>query len=261
MTVQRLHTNLAPIDLLTREDMDEVATKHFDSFIRDRYRGIDSARMPPVAVTAANTNTINLFAGGSSDGVAGPEQGDVWLLRRANVSSSAFATDPAKYVLFRGSAPSDPGTYTNRQLLTGMTFNSGVATVSQPAVPATGVAQQNVNGVPVQVVISPNGATITNVSVNGVTVGSAAGTYTVPAYGSISIAYTVATPTWVWSSLQTPQIGNNVGIEYDAPTKGALFQPGEQLYAQVFNPTVGNTYLLSGEFIRCPAEMKGKILG
>lgn len=70
---------------------------------------------------------------------------------------------------------------------------------SQPAVAATGVAVQNVNGYPVQVVISANGATITNVSVNGVTVGTAAGTYTVPAFGAISIAYTVATPTWVWS--------------------------------------------------------------
>lgn len=72
-------------------------------------------------------------------------------------------------------------------------------TPSQPSVPATGVAQQNVNGYPVQVVISANGATITNVTVNGVTVGTAAGTYTVPAFGSISIAYSVATPTWVWS--------------------------------------------------------------
>lgn len=79
--------------------------------------------------------------------------------------------------------------------------------VSQPAVPATGVAQQNVNQFPVQVVISPNGATITNVSVNGVTVGTAAGTYTVPANGSISIAYSVATPTWVWTALTTTSSG------------------------------------------------------
>lgn len=72
-------------------------------------------------------------------------------------------------------------------------------TPSQPAVPATGVAQQNNNNYPVQVVISANGATITNVSVNGVAVGTTAGTYGVPAFGAISIAYSVATPTWVWS--------------------------------------------------------------
>jgi hypothetical protein len=77
---------------------------------------------------------------------------------------------------------------------------------AQPAVPATTVAAQNVNSYPVQVVIAANGATITNVSVNGVTVGTAAGTYVVPAYGSISIAYAVAVPTWVWSAVSgTPQ--------------------------------------------------------
>jgi hypothetical protein len=74
---------------------------------------------------------------------------------------------------------------------------------SQPAVPATGVAQQNVNAYPVSVAINANGATITNVSVNGVTVGTSAGTYIVPAYGSISIAYSVAVPTWVWSGIPT----------------------------------------------------------
>jgi hypothetical protein len=81
---------------------------------------------------------------------------------------------------------------------------AGVVTSSpaaiQPAVPATGVAVQNTNQFPVQVVISPNGATITNVTVNGLTVGTTAGTYTVPANGTISIAYTVATPTWVWTN-------------------------------------------------------------
>jgi hypothetical protein len=80
--------------------------------------------------------------------------------------------------------------------------NPGPATIptpAQPAVPATGVAQQNPNAYPVNVVINANGATITNVSVNGITVGTGAGSYVVPAYGSISIAYSVATPTWVWS--------------------------------------------------------------
>jgi hypothetical protein len=261
MTTQRLHAAMAPIDVLTRIEHEEVMHKSMDMLIRDRVRGIDSARLPPVAITSLAGGTLNLYAGGSSDGSAGPEQGDVWMLRTANVASSAFATDVAKYVLFRGSSPSDPGTYTNRQLLNGFAMSAGIGTVSQPAVPASTVAQQNVNAVPVQVVIGANGATITAVVVNGITVGAAAGTYTVPAYGSISITYSVATPTWVWSSLQTPQLGFNVGVEYDAPTKGRLFHPGEQLYAQVFNAVAGNTYLLTGEFIRCPAEMKGKILG
>ena len=74
------------------------------------------------------------------------------------------------------------------------------ATPNSGSVLATGVAQQNVNSYPVQVVIGANGATITAVVVNGITVGVAAGTYTVPAYGAISVSYTVSTPTWVWSN-------------------------------------------------------------
>jgi hypothetical protein len=68
-----------------------------------------------------------------------------------------------------------------------------------PAVPATTVPAQNTNSVPVRVVIAANGATITAVVVNGLTVGTAAGTYMVPAYGFISITYTVASPLWTWS--------------------------------------------------------------
>jgi hypothetical protein len=82
-------------------------------------------------------------------------------------------------------------------------FTGGAATAPalvQPAVPATTVQAQNVNAYPVQVVIGANGATISNVSVNGVTAGTAAGTYVVPAFGFISIAYTVATPTWAWTN-------------------------------------------------------------
>jgi len=70
--------------------------------------------------------------------------------------------------------------------------------VTAPAVPASTVAQQNTAGIPVQVVIT--GGTITAVVVNGITVGAAAGTYTVPAYGAISITYSVA-PTWAWTAL------------------------------------------------------------
>jgi hypothetical protein len=88
----------------------------------------------------------------------------------------------------------------------GATFNvtpTGSAVVA-PAVPATGVPVQNTSTQAATVVISPNGATITNVTVNGLTVGTGAGTYIVPAAGTISIAYTVATPTWVWSAAAPP---------------------------------------------------------
>jgi hypothetical protein len=84
-------------------------------------------------------------------------------------------------------------------------------TPNSGSVLASGVAQQNTNTYPVSVVIGANGATITNVSVNGITVGTAAGTYTVPAFGAISVTYTVATPTWVWSNASgTPATIPNV---------------------------------------------------
>lgn len=267
MGEQRLHSALAPIDLLTRLELEQVLSQKFDNFTRDFYRGLDSARLPTVTSTPGASGTINLGNINTSDGYLGPEQGDLWLLRRLVVRSSSF-TDTAKYILFRGSTPSDSSSYSSQFLLEG--FTAPVAAIaapvpSQPAVPATGVAQQNVNQFPVQVVISANGATITNVSVNGITVGTAAGTYTVPANGAISIAYSVATPTWVWSNLNTTipavPMGQNVNVGYYPGTKAVLLMPGEQVYAQVFNAVATSTYNLAGEAVRVPAEMRGKVLG
>jgi len=94
--------------------------------------------------------------------------------------------------------------------------------ITPPTVPATGVAAQNTTGFPVSVVIGANGATITNVSVNGVTVGTAAGTYVVPAFGSISIAYTVATPTWTWTEIGVPSTApSGVRISREVSTLAA----------------------------------------
>lgn len=72
-----------------------------------------------------------------------------------------------------------------------------------PGVPASNTPVTNTSPLPATVVIS--GGTMTNVSVgpvgNLVTVGSGAGTYTVPPSQQISMTYTVA-PTWTWT-LQT----------------------------------------------------------
>lgn len=81
--------------------------------------------------------------------------------------------------------------------------------INAPAFPATGVAVQNTNNSPITVVIGANGATITNVTVNGTTVGTGAGTYIVPAAGTISVAYTVATPTWTWA-ITVPPVATTV---------------------------------------------------
>lgn len=66
----------------------------------------------------------------------------------------------------------------------------------QPSVPATTVAAQNTNPYPVQVVIT--GGTLTVVAINGITVGTTAGTYYLSPGNQIAITYSSA-PTWVWT--------------------------------------------------------------
>jgi hypothetical protein len=70
-------------------------------------------------------------------------------------------------------------------------------TVATPAVPATTVPVVNATGQYVNVAVT--GGTMTNVSVNGVTVGAGAGNYSVPPGGSIAMTFTVA-PTWAWTN-------------------------------------------------------------
>ena len=72
------------------------------------------------------------------------------------------------------------------------------ATVSTPAVPASGTP---VNSTFNQLVyVNIVGGTMTNVVVNGVSVGTGAGLYQIPALGYITLTYSVA-PTWTWFSL------------------------------------------------------------
>src|SRR5258708_39337740 len=70
-----------------------------------------------------------------------------------------------------------------------------VAVPSAPAVPASTVNAVNASAGIIAVTIT--GGTLTAVTVNGTVVGAAAGTYLVPANGTISITYTVA-PAWTW---------------------------------------------------------------
>lgn len=88
---------------------------------------------------------------------------------------------------------------------------SGGTLVSTPAVPASTVAKQNPYNFPVQVVITAG--TITAVVVNGVTVGTAAGTYYVPAFGSISTTNSVA-PTWAWTDA-TGAGGTGIRVDHE----------------------------------------------
>ena len=175
MGEQRLHSALAPVDILTRLEHEAVMHKELNAALRERYRGIDDIRFPRTYGTGAVT--LNLF---DPNTPVGPEQGDFWMVRRIIVKSSVLA-DTAKYVIYRGTTPSDAANaYTNMFLL-----DAGVG-----------------------------GA--------------------------------------------TPGINVNVGF-YPA-TKAVSLQSGEQIYCQVLGATATNTYVLEGEAIRVPAEMKGKIL-
>jgi hypothetical protein len=248
----------AEYDLVSPEDLNGFRAElgeRFRALSQEQLRGIKIERTPQASVRASATGPLLLpgAQGGGSQLVLGPESGYVWRVGRVVVQSNG--TDSA---------------------------GSQNPTPSQPAVPATGVAQQNANAYPVSVAIAANGATITAVTVNGVQVGSGAGTYTVPAGGSISIAYSVATPTWVWSnlavfyqpgapvSLYISSDGSTsnrgfidstlqVGAAYYPSSRGLFLMPGEQLVASV-GATNGNSYTISGQVVIVPAEMMGKLV-
>ena len=178
MARQRLHSAMAEVDLLTREELDESLNSQLSAAVRMRFLGIDSVRFPRIVTQAAGTTT-NLFAN-PGESPCGPSSGDVWMLRHLLVASSVLS-DTAKYVIYRGSSPTDATNgYGPLQLLEGF-------------------------------------------------IGGA-----------------------------TPGLSVNVG--WYPGNKAVLIQPGEQIYAQILTSTAGNTYVLSGEVTRIPAEMKGKIL-
>jgi hypothetical protein len=80
------------------------------------------------------------------------------------------------------------------------TYFESSAGVTSPGVPTSTTPLVSAYNFPVFVTIV--GGTMTNVTVNGSTVGTGAGTYTVPALGTITLTYSVA-PTWTWCSLGT----------------------------------------------------------
>lgn len=262
MTQQRLHSQLAPIDVLTRVELDEVMAHNFDTAIRDRYRGLEIQRIPYVPVTATAT-TLQLFT--SNDMTPwGPEQGDIWMVRRLIVKSNVF-TDTGKWVAFRGSTPSDlANSYSTRFLLEG--FSPGSPAVTQPTPPTITVGASpftffNSQSYPVFVTVT--GGTVSAITINGVSTGLTSGTFYLPAGSNITVTYSVApTMTEVNANANIPAVppGQNVNAGYYPGTKSVFLQPGEQVYAQIQGATINNQYYLEGEAIRCPAEMKGKLL-
>jgi hypothetical protein len=244
----------AEYDLVGTEDFrrfrDELMQR-YSIQEQERWRGVKIESLPTAYATATSTAPLTLPPAGGF-GTLGPESGFIWRLGRVTVASSG--ADNAGFL---------------------------IPTVSQPAVPASTVAQQNTNGFPVKVVIS--GGTATSTSVNGVVVGAGDGTFTVPAFGSISVTYSVA-PTWVWSyagigTIQSPGAGlqlfttsdetaqnrnaidlnQQVGASYTPGSRGVFLMPSTGILAVVTTPTIGNIYTLTGQFIGVPAEMQGKI--
>lgn len=126
---------MAPIDVLTREELAHEMTVHMDAFLRERYRGLEIQRFPRVIVTA--TAATQAMTTQNDETPIGPEQGDVWMVRRVIVKGFALA-DAAKYILFAGSSPSDLGSgYTGQYLLEGFTASGGGQPVGVGYYPGT----------------------------------------------------------------------------------------------------------------------------
>lgn len=263
MTQQRLHSQLAPVDLLTREELAQEMHLGIDRTIQEWYRGLELQRIPYFPVTAAAA-TLQLFT--SNDATPwGPEQGDIWMLRRVIVKSNV-ATDTARYVVFRGSTPSDTANaYSFRNELEG--FSPGSAAIVQPTPPAIVVGASPFTFVNTQsygVNVTVTGGTVTAIAINGQTLsGVTSGTFFLNPDAAITVTYTAA-PTMTEVNA-TPNVaaippGQNVNVGYYPGTKAVFLQPGEQVYAQIQGATIGNQYVIEGEAIRSIAEMKGKLL-
>jgi hypothetical protein len=89
-----------------------------------------------------------------------------------------------------------PGLRSGELQFTSLFNNTG--TTSTPGVPSSTTPVTNANNWPVFVTIT--GGTLSSVKINGLQVGTTAGTYVLPAGSNISITYTVA-PTWAWAGV------------------------------------------------------------
>jgi hypothetical protein len=123
------------------------------------------------------------------DGVARGIQQCTGFITNSNLTNSAI--NGAEFS-FYGPISGDPNL---AQAFPGAPGSqSTLAPGTNPAVPATGTAQQNY-GPNAQVFVT--GGTVSGVSINGVPTGTTGGSYFVAAGGTITLNYTVA-PTWTW---------------------------------------------------------------
>lgn len=133
------------------------------------------------------------------------------------------------------------------------------ANVTAPAVPASGVAVFNTN--PQAVTVTVSGGTVSQIAVNGTNTGLTTGAVVVPAFGFITLTYTVA-PTWTWAGTtgqavadvyagtatdpQTPTIDNIIAGGIPIPSVQSFSKQvhwcssGERLIAIISNAGFGN---------------------
>lgn len=99
MTQQRLHPNLAAVDLVTAPEISQVMSSSFDNYLRDKYRGVKLLKMPLAIVTASGVATTITAAPPGQQ--IGPDTGFIWRIGRVTVASSG--NDTGAVTLFAGS--------------------------------------------------------------------------------------------------------------------------------------------------------------
>jgi hypothetical protein len=155
------------------------------------------AEEPTVIETFSQSIPVHVVSTDAKPGKAiGTEFGRWRTFYVSNTVSGLSATPGAQRLLNRS--------LRRHRALIGVA-SAGPVTAAAPAlasIATSGTAVQNTTGNAVQVTLA--GFTATQVFVNGVLVGAGNGAYTVPAYGSLSVTFTVLGTT-TWASLPQAQ--------------------------------------------------------
>jgi hypothetical protein len=115
MTQQRLHAAMAPIDVLTRMELEETLTKHNDMLVRDIFRGVGYHE------TNGNGDSAAIVT------VQGPESGYAWSIKI--VSAQLTLTSDVLTVFLGDNTNSAPiATITPVTGLGGLFFSIGTFT-------------------------------------------------------------------------------------------------------------------------------------
>jgi hypothetical protein len=137
----------------------------------------------------------------------------------------------------------------------GQTINTTPTVTAVPAIATSGTAVQNPNGVPVNVTLA--GFTATQVFVNGILVGASNGTYIVPAYGSISVTFTVVGATTTAAIPSTgPQAFTDGVIVGGREEIAALLPGGNQAALNPLTTYTPGGYLQIGDNVRWESQQE-----